>query len=364
MPGNLAISDQLLHCMDLLYESAVDAAYWPRSLQAINQLLEGTGGVYLVFDKDLSLARLDHADVPQEPLPLYGALYSQDVRVHALCRLAPHQVYNDASLMNRQRFERSDVFNLVLKPFEMPNCVFASIPQPEGAHGAIVVEKRKPASPLQEQLLGKLAPHVTRAVKYRKLLGSQGQRCQLMTDVIDRLPFGLALLDRKASVIRMSKPLQLLVGRRAGMYYRQRQLHCRVLQDERWFQAAILKAIGRDIDRYSGSTHHVNSGRQILTVTVTPLPFRPDVADSAACMVCVREPEVAGKLLAHESPPDLALTPAERRLAQLLVEGATLAQAAERLQVTINTCKTQLKSVYLKTESRNRADLTRRILGE
>ncbi|WP_161596240.1 helix-turn-helix transcriptional regulator [Rhodanobacter glycinis] len=52
-------------------------------------------------------------------------------------------------------------------------------------------------------------------------------------------------------------------------------------------------------------------------------------------------------------------TPAEAQLAQWLMQGFSLDEAAERIGVTKNTVRTQLRSLFDKTETRRQADLMR-----
>ena len=67
-------------------------------------------------------------------------------------------------------------------------------------------------------------------------------------------------------------------------------------------------------------------------------------------------------------PPDinfvaamLDLTPAEARLASLLAVGLDLTAIAAAQGVSINTVKTQLRSVYAKTDTRRQPELIRLI---
>lgn len=53
------------------------------------------------------------------------------------------------------------------------------------------------------------------------------------------------------------------------------------------------------------------------------------------------------------------LTPAEARLLMALLDGERLQETADRLQVSLNTVKTQLRSLFAKTGHRRQADLIR-----
>jgi DNA-binding CsgD family transcriptional regulator len=57
------------------------------------------------------------------------------------------------------------------------------------------------------------------------------------------------------------------------------------------------------------------------------------------------------------------LSPAQTRLARLIVDGHDLAAAAQRLSVSVNTLRTQLQRIYDKTGVRNQAALVRSLLS-
>ena len=56
------------------------------------------------------------------------------------------------------------------------------------------------------------------------------------------------------------------------------------------------------------------------------------------------------------------LTRAEARLASVMMQGTSVGEAADRLQLSYETCRSQLKSVFLKTETSRQTDLVRMLL--
>ncbi len=56
---------------------------------------------------------------------------------------------------------------------------------------------------------------------------------------------------------------------------------------------------------------------------------------------------------------DFGLTPAELRLTRTLLECESLTKAAERLRISINTAKTQLRSIFNRTGTRNQKELAK-----
>ena len=59
---------------------------------------------------------------------------------------------------------------------------------------------------------------------------------------------------------------------------------------------------------------------------------------------------------------DYGLTPAEARLVSGLVQGKRLREIASEVGVSMNTIRTQLKSVFRKTDTHRQVDLVRMAL--
>jgi DNA-binding CsgD family transcriptional regulator len=56
------------------------------------------------------------------------------------------------------------------------------------------------------------------------------------------------------------------------------------------------------------------------------------------------------------------LTEAESRLAVMLLGGLSIEQSAQRLGITLNTARTHLKKLFLKTETNRQGELIRVML--
>jgi DNA-binding CsgD family transcriptional regulator len=70
---------------------------------------------------------------------------------------------------------------------------------------------------------------------------------------------------------------------------------------------------------------------------------------------CIPDDEMLGALF--------GLTPAERRLASLLIQGASLREAAAQLQISLHTARTHLKVIFHKTGTNRQSRLMFRLLS-
>ncbi len=113
-------------------------------------------------------------------------------------------------------------------------------------------------------------------------------------------------------------------------------------------------------------------GRRALHVVVAP--FRSEGASlrsslgsaaprDAAAIVFLHDPEQAAARPSETLRALFELTPAEARLALAMLDGNSLAEAAEAHRVSRETVRSQMKSVLQKTGARRQSELTRLLAG-
>jgi DNA-binding CsgD family transcriptional regulator len=98
---------------------------------------------------------------------------------------------------------------------------------------------------------------------------------------------------------------------------------------------------------------------QPISAIVTPIGrdrFAKLRMDASVC-VCLSSLQAKGRLDHGPLRDVLGLTPAETRLAQALFEGASLKEIARRFDVSPNTLRVQLSSIFGKTQTDRQVDL-------
>ncbi len=118
-----------------------------------------------------------------------------------------------------------------------------------------------------------------------------------------------------------------------------------------WIASIAMGALGLGLVTgllpwFKGHTSYLTFGAVILTVTVLPT-----IADGRSTVVS-REPSTIETFLQAAS-----LTPQERRIVELLMQGHNNQEILRELYVSINTLKTHLKNIYRKTHTKNRREL-------
>lgn len=358
-------SAQLLDTVSLLYESALDDERWPLALRSLADLGGGHGTFYIVVDP-LSGTVVHSEAVGVDPAlnGLYVDHYAaQDVRILPALDYGIGQWMTEDMVLDRPSFERSEIFNDLLVPYEVPWVAATWTEKSAQASALLVIERGMSEGKVSSAELGVLSaasPHVIRGMRARQLGLALRQRAYW--DVIEQLPFGVVLPDGHGSVIEMSRPARALQSPGGALASTGLRLHAAHPEDDARLQRAITTTLrSRRLGRLPGATLAVRKTASGRAVTVTIIPASgavPGLAGRApAAILFIADPDTARPPATAALRSTFGITDAEARLACLLYTGATLRDCADSLGVTMNTAKTQLRSLYSKAGFRNHVDL-------
>lgn len=127
--------------------------------------------------------------------------------------------------------------------------------------------------------------------------------------------------------------------------------------------ASIVRRACRPGEKGGGSLMQVSPGstQPPLQVMATPVAANPAIgSDQPTALILVHGPQRpdSGNHLLQQI---FGLTPAEARLARLILEGRSPGDAAIQLHVSVSTIRTQLSAVLKKTGAQRQSDLVRRL---
>ncbi len=202
------------------------------------------------------------------------------------------------------------------------------------------------------QLLALLAPHFVRANALHRELTEAEEGRALLESALDRLPLGMAIVDRDGRIAGMNRAL-LEITRHHPLLRIEGGL-LRATPPQR-LQDALHQVIDRTA-RSSQQLHLDTHSDDALSILVSHMVFKGQREQAGRAVVFV-----ASRALHQLSETSLitayGLTPAEAQLTQGLVRGRTLEQLAAERTVTIHTTRAQLKSVFAKVGVRRQPEL-------
>ncbi len=246
--------------------------------------------------------------------------------------------------------------------FHMIGCTY---PLPGGVVGASGVHRTRRQGPFGDgdvRLYALLMRHFARAVGLALRLGVQAGQSALAPEVIEALGVGVVLVQADRRVVQVNRVAAAVLARRRWLTVvdgRLRSVHHGSLGVLSWHIAAAAQtAAGAGLD--AGALLRLRApGGEALPVLISP--FR--VAEGAwgrlwpTAAVLFRDPAVRDLPPAASIAAAYDLSPAEAGLVALIADGNTLVEAAGRAGISLNTAKSQLKSVFARTTFARQADL-------
>jgi DNA-binding CsgD family transcriptional regulator len=369
----LAMDDlgKLLTAIDLLYGSTLEDEKFPKALEAIADRTAATGCTNLAFDP-VSGASLSCESVGIDPCAQadYENYFSSiDVRIPPTTSVPVGHTITEHSALDEATFKSSEIYGDFLQPHDVPHMLAIWTKKSPAALSALSLQRSSRQGRFSrddEQKLSPLIPHLLRALQIRDALQTARQSTHAYMEVVHRLPFGMAFIDDACCPIEISDAAQQLLRSEQGLCYKNGRIHAIHPDDDRRLQHAVFQTVtARANQTLPGSTVLVRrrAGKRSLSIAVLPVRS-PQLftATIPSCMLVIFDPENSTQPAVATIKQALQLTEAEALLASLLFTGISLRASAARLDLSINTCKTQLKSIYAKTGCRSHVDLAKTLL--
>lgn len=223
-----------------------------------------------------------------------------------------------------------------------------------------------------------LLPHVSRSLAVMSKLRDAELRITASHSALDRLTNGVLLIGQCGQVLFANRAAKRVLEDDDGLtlqhYINGKPDLGRLIASDQQAQTSLRAAIQSAVDPDLLHTEHFSravviprsSGRQDYTLNFSTLAPENEFGsgDNApraiAFITDSADPiRLDAELLKHT----YNLTPAEIRVTALIAEGHTVDEVAEKLDLSRSTVKTQLQSVYEKTNTNNRAKLMKLIMS-
>lgn len=211
-----------------------------------------------------------------------------------------------------------------------------------------------------------LIPHLKRALLLSRRLGAATAGRAIAFEVLDRLPYGVVLLDGAGRILHGNRAARTILDSRDGLSAREGQLAAESSTDTARLRR-LITAAARVTDGCGLTGGHLvlqrPTGKAPYVLLVSPLRLPgADLGHPGRVALFITDPERPAGSPEVTLALVYQLTPAETRLAAALAQGLTLSEAAERFRVSANTVRTQVKSLFAKTATRRQSDLVRLLL--
>ena len=364
--------DKLSGLLDLLYSGVGEQAGWQRFLEELTEIAQASMAVLLFFDKaQVRYAVNASAGISPEANGEYARYYGQkDVwYLGSRSKLFTGRVFDGRQDCPTEELVKTEFYNDFLVRFDcVHECGAVAEFQAQGNSIVSMLRGRR-AGPFDDnhlKLLRNVLPHVQRGLQLHRRIIDLRLKNETESWALDQVEFGIVLLDGRGKVRFANRPATEICIRENGLELNSNGLRAVQANEDADLRAMIQTAIAPSTqpksDRPVMRITRRTGSPLFLAVSRTRTETFLSIAADAVVAVFVTDPEKQPHTAADTLWRLFQLTPAETRLAGLLAGGNTVKDSAAQLHVTVQTARSRLKEIFLKTGTSRQSELVRLLL--
>jgi len=364
----LPSNPDVLSLIPLIYDAAEDPALWPNVLKEMGQLLKAVGKVVAIDDLREGT---NNMSVAVDIDPVYQRLYDkhyESINIHiqrARPLLVPGRVIATHQFCSDKETLCSEYYHEFLRPqndwfYVMGGCVAKN-------HSLLSVvnfirgRRAGHFTDREISLLEGLMPHLLRAARLHQVFAQH----QNVMARLEKLPIAALLVTEDGHVQFSNRAADDILRINDGLGIDRRG--CLTSTNKRLREtvaAACHAAAGCGVTAGGSLLIARASGKRPYGVSVSPVR-RANLFAAVQCpgaVVFVVDPETKREPMAQILRRLYDLTPAEARLASLLVEGKNVNEACVELGIRRTTARTHLQRLSDKLGARRQAEVVSIVL--
>lgn len=361
---------ELSRLIGLVYQGTLEATPWESVLRYLNRHLHASGSALvlrpaskeqpaLMIEAQEQTVRVSTA----EHILFY--LYSLDPFAH----LPPDRFVTPEDLIGEDQWRSGEYFKQYLAPIGIHYMLGADFHADNDSECRLRLWRPRGAGPFSatdRALCELLLPHFKTAVNLHSYLYRVESERTLYAGTLDRMRLGVVLLDESGRVLSTNVVAEQLLARETGLLIHEHKLRAVGKEPDQRLQRLIRRALCGAVEANpvtEAMAINRRSGNQ-LSVVVKPTPSIPRLEGRRrpTAVIFLRDPRYKSLPSGESLQVLFNLTPAETALAILLAEGLSLDQCSKRLEISKNTVKSRLRSIFAKTATSRQAALVRVLL--
>ena len=386
MAVNLDVYDTLVHA---IYDAALHPSRWPQVLERLCAAFESRSALLFTplhgpaqggftFTHCISTATVERWSAKS----IHDDVYTQAAVRRGL--LVDGLAINSDDLVPRAEAHASRFYQELWEPAGLSHgCMGVVFAGTDARHLPTAISiYRGPGDaaflPPHVEMLRALLAHLSRSLGVMYHLRDSQLQMAASLAALDRLPGGVVLLDEAGHASFINRSARALfdkgdvVVQAAGHGVGQLRLAPALRSQEPAFQSLMRRSLepqSSAVQYFSDALVicHAN-GQSACVVHAAPLGSAQsfgttDGSRSSRAIVFLYSLESVAQVRPELLCELFSLTPAEARAALQLLHGGGVTEMAERLGVSANTFKTQLRVAYEKTHTHRQADLLKLLLS-
>ena len=368
----MAVDEKLLSLISDIYDAALDSNLWPDVLAEIDNSTDALGSMLFTCDTaDQSLGSIVVHNMEDRVLAEFDEYYvSVDPRIKFMSRNPHPALQYDYMHLDESAINRDEHYNW-LSQWEFRYYIGGRVWKSGTSEAYWALQRSAKAGHVQQDDIDRyklLFPHIQRAVQIGARLDGAHFAAGTALETVERLSYGVVLLDKKARIVFMNGQAREVVNAQDALTIEDEGLSALRRRDNAALQSLIESAISGSIGLSVGSGGAINlirrSGSRPYAVLVSPFSRRvarfADAQPAAVVLIgnADADPDLSEDVLQRL----YGLTARETAVASLLASGLSPDQCAERLGMARRTVRVHLQNIFAKTGTHRQAELVKLLL--
>lgn len=363
---------ELSKLLGVLYDAAAEPGLWSPFIEQVARECEATSAGLVVHDFGQPLCTVSGGwQLDPELQQLYEAHYhNMDVWAERGRVQPAGNVVISHAICPLPELRKTEIYNDLYISSKIEHAAFALLERTETCLAGVSLfrdHRQQEFSEPDVQLLRFLIPHLQRAFQLHRQFVELRARAAGFEAALEMVATPAILFGEGGKIVSMNRSALALAGERDGLVATREGLRAERAAESGLLARAIERAscLSRSNGDRAGETVWISRRKggplQLLISPVGNNGFQGNGSVTAIAFVndASRRQRPAEDTLRIR----FGLTRAESRVALLLCDGRAPRNIAETIGVSVETVRSQMKSIYAKTEVRRQSELVRLLLS-
>jgi DNA-binding CsgD family transcriptional regulator len=360
--------DKLPGLLDKIYAAAEEPEVWEAALSGIMTSFDVMGVNFFINVGSPSpegIALTSGMDL--QTLERYNEYYFKlDPMVRASFEFPPGVFLSSEYLFSETDYTNTEFYVDLNRPAGIHHIFGTTLARSATSYAALSMIQPRGVGTIQGEeleLFLQLIPHLQRSIQIFERLQQAEKRLAYFEEVVERITCGVIFVDAGGAVVHANAAARSMALENDGLSLDRDCVRGAVSDDTKALGRMVTQTIETATGEAGGCAEAIvlsrPSGKRPYQVVAAPLSGRQHQRCSCRALAAlfVTDPEATPETPEHLVRALYGLTPAESRVAESLLQGANPSEISDRNGVSLATVRSQLRSIFDKTETRRQSEL-------
>lgn len=355
--GKRAIKELMELTIASAYESVLHEETWAATLENLSKLTGADSSTFVVLEGTTpEIIQTHHLD--PAVMQAYNTDFAMFDPFHGnIMRRPMNRVVHDRREVDQGFIRKSVWFQEFYRQFQIHTIMALPLFDDGCLVGSFNIQRLSGQGDFsvdEFNAMSEIAPHLVRAAKMNAKANALRRSAEFCNAALDKLSMPIMLIDENGKVVLTNCAAEILIQREESLHLSRDRFT--VNNNGEISSPKVTRRITETLIRRG-------TNRKPLRMTTMPLAPRSELNSSwqkPLCMVTFDDPELIPVSLSDILQTLFTLTTSEARVCIAIgADGLTPQECSDQFNVTINTIRTQIRGIYLKTGVKRQAELVR-----